>query len=80
MGFGWVSVFVSKGDLLLDERTEMIVEVDGIEEIRRIASIYRPSRLGDMSGPYVIKVPMLREGEEIVEVLSDKVIICRKWR
>jgi hypothetical protein len=62
----------------MDERTEMIVEVNGVEEIRKIDRIEVPYPFDYMS--FGIKCPVLKENEEAMRALPDKVIIIQKYK
>ena len=62
----------------MDERTEMIVEVDGVDEVRKIDHIDLPYPLTHWQ--LGIKQPVLNENEMVVRALPDKVIIIKKWK
>jgi hypothetical protein len=62
----------------VDERTQMIVEVDGAEEIRNIDYFERPITL-HTDAPFLIKHPVLQENEMVLRAFPDKVIIVKKW-
>jgi hypothetical protein len=60
----------------MDERTQMIVEVDGVEEIRDIDHVERPYAIhGDM--PLWIKHPVLQNNEVVLRAFPDKVMIVK---
>jgi hypothetical protein len=65
----------------LNERTQMIVEVDGIEEIRNIDRFERPVVLdtANDSPMFWINHPVLQENEMALRAFPDKVIIIKKW-
>ena len=62
----------------MDERTEMIVEVNGVEEIRKIDHVEVPFDCRAFGAH--IKHPVLKENEKVMRAFPDKVIIIQKYK